>query len=64
MHADSDPRRATCRPLRCQRPRSDGRSGHSLRTRLVVRQQNFGNSANELQMAIGACRSAAGFCYE
>jgi hypothetical protein len=57
---DGDQRRAPCRP----KADLTGFSGQSLRTKLAAREPNFGNPANELQFAIEACRTAAGFCYE
>ncbi len=60
MHADSDPRARPWPPAEVPKARSDGRSGHSLRTRLVVRQQNFGNSAMSCRWLLGLGRSAAG----
>ena len=47
-----------------RRPDLTGFSGQSLRAKLAAREPNFGNPANELQFAIEACRTAAGFCYE
>jgi hypothetical protein len=64
MHPDGGPRLAKRCPGRYQRPDLTGFSRKFLRTRPVARKPNFGNSANELQFAIEACRTSAGFCYE
>jgi len=64
MRADGGPRRAKRCPACYQRPDLTGFSGQFLRTKPVAREPNFGNSAKELQFAIEACRTSAGFCYE
>jgi hypothetical protein len=51
-------------PRELPKPRFNWLFGPFLADRAGCTGTNFGNPANELQYAIEACRSAAGFCYE